>query len=164
MIDFSVMHSNLDIDESPPVFLFIHSFPSDMTTSKVEFRAIVRFLRRKGRTGAEIVGELRDVYGEELSSSKSFVYNWMREFAGGRTSVFDEKCGGRPMTSETTRNKIFLQPYQTTEESLFENYRHVSTSAWILKSLGVRKQSLRFVLRFLTREMMDHRLECCEVF
>ena len=43
----------------------------------------------------EIINQLRDVAGEE-SLFNSFALNWMREFAGGRTSVFDNKCDGRP--------------------------------------------------------------------
>ena len=65
-------------------------------TTEVEFRAKVRYLQRKGLTGKDIISELREVYEDECPS-KSFVYNWMREFSSGRTSVFDDKCGGRPI-------------------------------------------------------------------
>ena len=62
--------------------------------TEVEFRAIVRYLQPKGLTGAQIIEDLREVYEDE-SLSKSFVYNWLREFNSGIISVFDERCGGR---------------------------------------------------------------------
>lgn len=139
-----------------------------MTTSEVEFRAIVRFLKRKGLTGAEIINELREVYEEECPS-KSFVYNWMREFGSGRTSVFDEKCGGRPIeigdTKEQEVSTIIRNNRRITIRELSTRVNvSLDSCHRILKSLGVRKLSSRFVPRFLTREMMDRRLDCCEAF
>ena len=38
-------------------------------SSKVQYRAIIRYLYLKGKTGKEIHGELADVYGSSTLSS-----------------------------------------------------------------------------------------------
>ena len=37
-------------------------------SSKVEYRAVIRYLYLKGKTGKEIYGELADVYGSSAPS------------------------------------------------------------------------------------------------
>lgn len=139
-----------------------------MTTTEVEFRAIVRYLQRKGLTGSQIIEDLREVYEDE-SPSKSFVYNWLREFKSGRISVFDERCGGRPTeigdSKEEEVSSIILSNRRITIRELSSQVNvSLDSCHRILKSMGVRKLSSRFVPRFLTREMMDRRFECCEAF
>ena len=51
-------------------------------SSKVEYRAVIRYLYLKGKTGKEIHGELADVYAQ--------VKFWVVEFKRGRTSLEDE--------------------------------------------------------------------------
>ena len=63
-------------------------------SSKVEYRAVLRYLYLKGKTGKEIQGELADVYG---SSAPSYVQVkfWVGEFKRSRTSLEDEARSGR---------------------------------------------------------------------
>ena len=72
------------------------SFPS-----KVEYRAVIRYLYLKGKTGQEIHCELTNVYG----SSAPF---WVGEFICSRTSLEDETRSGCPSdaTDEEMCNKV----------------------------------------------------------
>ena len=54
-------------------------------SSKVEYRAVSRYLYLKGNTGKEIHGELADVYGSSAPSYAQ-VKLWVGEFKRGRTS------------------------------------------------------------------------------
>ena len=65
-------------------------------SSKVEYRAVIRYLYLKGKTDKEIHGQLADVYG---SSAPSYVQVkfWVGEFKCGRTSLEDEARSGRPL-------------------------------------------------------------------
>ena len=62
-------------------------------SSKVEYRAIIRYLYLKGKTCKEIHGELADVCG----SSYAQVQFWVGEFKRGRTSLEDEATSGCPL-------------------------------------------------------------------
>ena len=62
--------------------------PSDAKaclSSKVEYRAIIRYLYLKGKTGKEIHGELADVYGSSAPSYAQVKF-WVG-FKCGRTSL-----------------------------------------------------------------------------
>ena len=48
-------------------------------SSKVEYRAIIRYLYLKGKTGKEIQGELADVYGSSAPSYAQVEF-WVGEF------------------------------------------------------------------------------------
>ena len=61
-------------------------------SSKVEYRAVIRYLYLKGKTGKEIHGELADIYGSFAPS-----YAQVGEFKRGRTSLEDEARSGRPL-------------------------------------------------------------------
>ena len=71
-------------------------------SSKVEYRAVIRYLYLKGKTGNEIHGELADVYG---SSAPSYA---QVKFKRGRTSLEDEARSGRPLdaTDEEICKKV----------------------------------------------------------
>ena len=64
--------------------------------SKVEYRAIIRYLYLKGKTGKEIHGELADVYGSSAPSYAQVKF-WVGEFKRGRTSLEDEARSRRPL-------------------------------------------------------------------
>ena len=65
-------------------------------SSKVEYRAVNRYLYLKGETGKEIHGELADVYGSS-APSYALVKFWVGEFKRGRTSLEDVTRSGRPL-------------------------------------------------------------------
>ena len=61
-------------------------------SSKVEYRAVIRYLYLKGKTGKEIRGELANVYGSSAPSYAQVKF-WVGEFKRGRTSLQDEATG-----------------------------------------------------------------------
>ena len=65
-------------------------------SSKIEYRAVVRFLYSKGKTGKEIHGELADVYVSSAPSDAQVKF-WVGEFQRGRTSLEDEARSGRQL-------------------------------------------------------------------
>ena len=76
-------------------------------SSKVEYRAVIRNLYLKGKTGKEIHGELADVYGCSAPSYAQVNF-WIGEFKRGRTSLKDEARPGRPLdaTDEEMCKKV----------------------------------------------------------
>ena len=68
--------------------------------TKEEQRAVIRFLWSKGVPGAEIHWRLSTQYGDSAVSHRS-VYEWIKNFKSGRTSVTHEEGAGRPSTTIT---------------------------------------------------------------
>ena len=58
-------------------------------SSKAEYRAVIRYLYLKRKTGKEIHGELADVYGSSAPSYAQVKF-WVGEFKRGGTSLEDE--------------------------------------------------------------------------
>ena len=75
--------------------------------SKVEYRAVIRYLYLKGKTGQEIHFELTNVYGSSAPSYAQVKF-WVGEFKHGRTSLEDETRSGHPSdaTDEEVCNKV----------------------------------------------------------
>ena len=85
------------------------SDPKACFSSKVEYRAVIRYLYLKGKTGKEIHGELADVYWSSAPSYDAQVKFWVGEFKCGRTSLEDEARSGRPLdaTDEEMCKKVW---------------------------------------------------------
>ena len=75
-------------------------------SSKVEYRAVIRYLYLKGKTGQEIHCELTNVYGSSAPSYAQVKF-WVGEFKRSRT-LEDETRSGRPSdaTNEEMCNKV----------------------------------------------------------
>ena len=71
-------------------------------SSKDEYRAVIRYLYLKGKTGKEINGKLADVYGSSAPSYAQVKF-WVGEFKRGRTSLEDEARSGRPLMPPTKK-------------------------------------------------------------
>lgn len=133
----------------------------------VEYRSVIKFLVLRGLENSEIHRQLTEVYGT-LCPSKPTIYFWIGEFKRGRTSVFDLEKSGRPV--EIDCGKLQKRCEEVIKEqrriTLKELAREVNVSEGkvheILQSLGIRKLSSRFVPRFLSAEMCEMRLECCQ--
>ena len=84
------------------------SYAKACFSSKVEYRAVIRYLYLKGKTGKEIHGELGDVYGSSAPSYARVKF-WVGEFKRGRTSLEDEARSGRPLdaTDEEMCKKVW---------------------------------------------------------
>ena len=76
-------------------------------SSKVEYRAVIRYLYLKGKTGQEIHCELTNVY-QSSAPLYAQVKFWVGEFKRSRTSLEDETRSGRPSdaTDEEMCNKV----------------------------------------------------------
>jgi hypothetical protein len=68
--------------------------------TKEEQRGVIRFLWSKGVPGAEIHRRVSAQYGDSALPRRS-VYEWIKRFQHGRTSLKDEKRAGRQSTSIT---------------------------------------------------------------
>ena len=77
-------------------------------SSKVEYRAVIRYLYLKGKPGQEIHCELTNVYGSSALSYAQIKF-WVGEFKRSRTSLEEETMFGRPSdaTDEEMCNKVW---------------------------------------------------------
>ena len=75
--------------------------------SKVEYRAVIRYLYLKEKTGQEIYCHLTSVNGSSAPCYAQ-VKLWVGEFKRSRTSLEDETRSGRPSdaTDEEMCNKV----------------------------------------------------------
>ncbi|GFO42777.1 histone-lysine N-methyltransferase SETMAR [Plakobranchus ocellatus] len=73
--------------------------------SKLEVRAVVRFLFSKGTKPSEIHKQIAKTYGEG-AMSRSRMYQWCTWFGEGRTSLGDEPKSGRPRTQLVLTNSL----------------------------------------------------------
>ena len=76
-------------------------------SSEVEYRAVIRYLYLKGKTGQEIHCELTNVYGPSAPSYAQVKF-WVGEFKHSRAFLEDETRSGRPSdaTDEEMCNKV----------------------------------------------------------
>ena len=65
-------------------------------SSKVEYRAVIRYLYLKGTTGKEIHNKLAYVYGSSAPSYAQVKF-WIGEFKRNRMSLEDVARSGRPL-------------------------------------------------------------------
>ena len=134
-------------------------------SSKAEYRAVIRYLYLKGKTGKEIHGELADVYG---SSSYAQVKFWVGECKRGRTSLEDEARSGRPLdaTDEEMCKKVRDLVYserriQVEEIKQALSISHGSVSTISHDRLGMRKLTARWVPKSLSDQQMATRASVC---
>ena len=132
-------------------------------SSKVEYRAVMRHLYLKGKTGKEIHGELADVYGSSAPSYAQVKF-WVGEFKRGRTSLEDEARSGRPLdaTDEEMCKKVRDLVYsdrriQVEEIAQALGSSHGSVSTILHDRLGMRKLTARWVPKSLSDEQQATR-------
>ena len=115
-------------------------------SSKVEYRAVIRYLYLKGETGKEIHGELADVY-ESSASSYAQVKFWLGEFKRGRTSLEDEARSGRPLdtTDEEMCKKV---------RDLVYSDRRIQVEE-IAQALGISHGSVSTILLVYYANLLD---------
>ena len=114
-------------------------------SSKVEYRAVIRYLYLKGKTGKEIHGELADVYGTSAPSYAQVKF-WVGEFKPRRTSLEDEARSGRPLdaTDEEMCKKVRDLVYSDRQIQVEEiaqalGISHGSVSTILHDHIGMRK-------------------------
>ena len=114
-------------------------------SSKVEYRAVIRYLYLKGEKSQEIYCELTNVYGSSAPSYAQVKF-WVGEFKRGRTSLEDETRSGRPSdaTDEEMCNKVPDLMYsdrliKVEEMANALHISHGSVSTTLHNRLGMRK-------------------------
>ena len=136
-------------------------------SSKVEYRAVIRYLYLKDKTGMEIHGELADVYGSSAPSYAQVKF-WLGEFKLGRTSLEDEARSGCPLDAtdeemcKKVRNLIYSdRRIQVEEIAQALDISHGSVSTILHDRLGMRKLTARWVPKSLSDEQMTTRASVC---
>ena len=133
--------------------------------TKLEVRAVIRFLHSLGKPGAEIHRQIAETYGEG-AMSRSRVYQWCGWFEEGRTSLEDEPKSGRPKTSKNEENTTRVDELIKGDRRM--KIRDIAMELEIPKStvyeivhdiLGYRKVSARWVPKMLTEDHMLQRVE-----
>ena len=121
-------------------------------SSKVEYRAVIRYLHLKGKTGKEIHCELVDVYGSSAPSYAQVKFS-IGEFKRCRMSLEDEARSGRPLdaTDEEMCKKVWDLVYSDRRIQVEE----------IAQALGMRKLTARWVPKSLSDEQMATRASVC---
>ena len=132
----------------------------------VEYRSVIKFLVLRHEKSEQILKVLQETYADECPS-RTTIYDWISQFKKGRQSVFDDEKSGRPCEIGDEKReecaKIVKGERRLTIKNLSERL-HVSVGSvhTILHGLGIRKLASRFVPKFLTSEMCENRLQCCQ--
>ena len=136
-------------------------------SSKVEYRAVIRYLHFKGKTGKDIRAELVDVYGSSAPSNSQVKF-LVGEFQRGRKSLDDEARSGRPVetTYEEMCNKVRDLVYsdkriQVEEIAQALRISHGSVSTILHDCLRMRKLTACWVPKSLSNEQMATRASVC---
>ena len=132
-------------------------------SSKAEYRAAIRYLYLKGKTGQEIHCELINVYGSSAQSYAQVKF-WVGEFKRSRTSLEDETKSGRPSdaTDEEMCNKVqdLVNSDRRIKVEEITNALHIShgsISTTLHDRLGMHKLTARWVPKSLSDEQMATR-------
>ena len=130
-------------------------------SSKVEYRAVIRYLYLKGKTGQHC--ELTNVYGSSAPSYAQVKF-WVGEFKRSRTSLEDGTRSGRPSdaTDEEMCNKVRDLVYSDRRIKVEKianalHISHGSVSATFHNRLGMHKLTARWVPKSLSDEQMATR-------
>ena len=136
-------------------------------SSKVEYRAVIRYLYLKGKSGQEIHCELINVYGSSAPWYAQIKF-WIGEFKRSRTSLEDETRSGRPSdaTDEEMCNKVWDLVYSNKQIKVEEianalHILHGSVSTILDDCLGKRKLTTHWVPKSHSDEQMATRASVC---
>ena len=138
-------------------------------SSKVEYRAVIRYLYLKDKTGKEMHGELTNVHGSSAPSYAQVKF-WVGEFKHSRMSLEDEARSGRPLdaTDEEMCKKVRDLVYSDRQIQVEEivqalGISHGSVSTILHDRLGKRKLTARWVPKSLSDKQMATRASVCSV-
>ncbi|GFN82698.1 histone-lysine N-methyltransferase SETMAR [Plakobranchus ocellatus] len=137
--------------------------------SKLEIRAVVRFLIAKGTKCSVIYGEIVESYGGHAMSMTQ-VYQWCSWFKDGRTSLQDEPRSGRPNTANNDWNTARVDELikvdrrmKLKEISLRHNIPKTNVYEIVHDKLGYRRVSARWVPKMLSDEHKRQRVEISQI-
>ena len=143
---------------------------SDAKMTKIEHRAVIKFLKKQGKTQKNIHEEMMAVY-KGSTPSLSTIQKWSSEFKRGRESIEDDPRSGGPVFATTDENvkmveKLVLEDARIKINSLVKITKlSVGTIHSILHDfLNLSKVSARWVPRMLTPLQKQTRIECSKQF
>ena len=131
-------------------------------SSKVEYRAVIRYLYLKWKTGQEIHCELTNVYGSSAPSYAQVKF-WVGEFKRSRTFLEDEIRSGRPsdapMKKCVTKYRIWctLIGELRWKKANALHISHGSVSTTLHDRLGMHRLTARWLPKSLSDEQMATR-------
>ncbi|XP_026332209.1 uncharacterized protein LOC113239419 [Hyposmocoma kahamanoa] len=125
--------------------------------TKIEHRAVIKFLTKQGKIQKVIHEEMVAVYQDSVPSL-STIQKWSSEFKRGRESIEDDTHAGGPVSATSEENvkiveKLVLEDARIRVKTLAEKTKlSVGTIHTILhEHLNLSKVSARCVPRMLTR-------------
>ena len=136
--------------------------------SNKEFRAVIKFLTKQGKSAENIINEMGAVYGN-ISPSRTMIYNWYGLFKRGRESLEDDERSGRP--SDVTTHEMVIKVDDAVRENGRIKLKEIATMFKISETtalkilhdhLGMSKVSARWVPRMLIPLQKQYRVECCK--
>ncbi|XP_026737518.1 protein GVQW3-like [Trichoplusia ni] len=137
---------------------------------KIEFRAVIKFLTKQGKTPQIIMEEMSSVYGD-LCPGKTMIYKWHSLFKQGRDSIEDDPRSGRPIEATSSDNvekveKLVLEDARLKKKQIAEMTGVSSTTVLNIlhDHLGMSKVCARWVPRMLTPLQKQQRVECSREF
>lgn len=123
---------------------------------KLEYRAVIKFLTKKGLNSKQITEELVSVYNNDAPCQRT-VERWHLEFLRGRNSIEDEPREGRPATSVLPETVTAVQTMVVQDPRVMvrviANTLDISTGSVetiLHERLHLTKVSARWVPKFLT--------------
>ena len=123
-------------------------------SSKSEYRAVIRYLYLKVKTGKEIHGELADVYGSSAPSYAQVKF-WVGEFKRPLDATDKEMC-------KKVRDLVYSdRRIQVEEIAQALGISHGSVSTILHDRLGMRKLTAGLVPKSLSDEQMATRASVC---
>ncbi|XP_047987147.1 histone-lysine N-methyltransferase SETMAR-like [Leguminivora glycinivorella] len=140
------------------------------TVSKIEYRAVIKFLTKEGNTPQEIKKRLDGVYGT-AGPSYTTVKEWAKRFRLGYESLEDEERPGRPADSITSENISIVEQIVLTDRRLkvkeisaMSNLSDTVVRRILHEHLGMNKVSARWVPKLLSAIQRQRRVECARSF
>ena len=134
----------------------------------VEQRINWKFLVRLGKTPAEALKLLQEVY-DDNKMSRTRLFEWHRRFKEGREEVEDDHRSGRPSTNRTDKNvervrQKVRSDFRLTVRMTADELGINSERVWriITEDLGMRKICAKIVPRLLNEGQKERRVQVCQ--
>lgn len=138
--------------------------------SNLEYRAVIKFLTKQGKSPQVIMEEMLGVYGN-TTPSRATIYNWHNEFRRGRESLEDDPRTGRPVEATTVDivakiEQLVLEDGRLKKKQLAQltGVSETTVLRILHDHLGMSKVSARWVPRMLTPMQKQNRVETCKLF